>query len=63
MGSFSLMHWLVFLVICAVWIVPLYQILGRIGWPRAVAFVALIPPLAVVVLWAVAFGRWTPTER
>ena len=58
MPSFSLVHWLVVLVIEAVWIIPLYKILGRVGWSRGWVLVALIPPLVLVMFWAIAFGRW-----
>lgn len=62
MGGYSLVHWIILLVVWAAWIVPLYSIMGRIGWSRGWAFVALIPPLAIVVLWAVAFGRWNSVD-
>ena len=62
MGGLSLWHWLIVIIVWAIWIVPLYKILGRIGWSRAWAFAALMPPLAMVVLWSIAFGRWNSVD-
>jgi hypothetical protein len=58
MGSYSLMHWIILLVVWAIWIIPLYKILGRVGWSRGWVFIALLPPFAMVLLWVIAFGRW-----
>ena len=58
MGGFSLIHWIILLMVLAIWVIPLYAILGRIGWSRAWALVAFIPPLSIVLLWCIAFGRW-----
>ena len=62
MGGFSLWHLLLLAFIWAVWIIPLYKILGRIGWSRGWAFVALFPPFAMVLLWCISFGRWNSVE-
>ena len=53
-----------FLIVIAwiVWIVPLYRLLGRVGFKPAWAFVALFPPAGMVALWAVAFSRWKITD-
>jgi len=61
-GGISVWHWLIVIVIYAIWIIPLYRICGRIGWAPAWALVALIPFLGVVLVWAIAFGRWSPSE-
>jgi hypothetical protein len=58
----SLWHLIVLAVIAAIWGIPLYAILGRIGWSRGWTFVALVPPLAMVLLWAIAFGRWNSVD-
>ena len=49
MYAFSIIHWLVLLAVSALWIVPLYHMLGRVGWPRALAFLALFPPAGLVL--------------
>lgn len=58
MGSFSLMHWIIVLVVWAAWMIPLSAILKRIGWSRGWVLVAIFPPLAMILLWAIAFGSW-----
>ena len=63
MGGFTIWHFAIVLVIWAAWVIPLYKIFGRIGWARGLAFIALIPPLAVVLLWCIAFGRWGAVEE
>lgn len=62
MGSFSVFHWVILLVVWAAWMIPLNAILGRIGWSRAWALVALFPPMAMVLLWCIAFGRWNSAD-
>jgi hypothetical protein len=42
-----------------IWIPPLYRLLGRIGWNRAWAFVAVFPPFGMALIWVVAFARWS----
>ncbi len=56
--AFSIVHLLILLLVWAVWIVPLYLILGRIGWSRGWALLALFPPAALILLWCIAFGAW-----
>ncbi|TWT03913.1 hypothetical protein [Reyranella sp. CPCC 100927] len=58
MGSFSLFHWLIVLVVSFLWIFPIWMILQRIGRPGPLALVALIPLLGVVLLWWIALSRW-----
>lgn len=58
----SLPHLIVLALVWAAWGIPLYAIFGRIGWSRAWAFLALIPPLAIVLLWCIAFGRWNSVD-
>lgn len=63
MGSFSVMHWIILLIVWAAWMIPLNSILGRIGWSRAWIIVAIFPPAAMVLLWAIAFGPWNTGYR
>lgn len=58
MVSFSWAYTLFLLGAIILWFVPLHVILGKIGWPRGWAFVAIFPPAAMVLLWCIAFGRW-----
>ena len=58
MGSFSRFHWLIVLIVWVAWIVPLYRILGKVGFAKGWAFLALFPPAGMVILWVIAFSRW-----
>lgn len=62
MGFGSPLHWIILLVVWSIWIIPLYKLLGRIGWSQAWAFVAFVPPLAIVLLWVIAFSRWNSVD-
>jgi hypothetical protein len=52
------LHLVILVVAWVLWIVPLYRILGRIGHSPWWAFVALVPPVGIVVLWVIAFSDW-----
>ena len=63
MYAMSPSHFMIFApVIWAIWIIPLYTLLGRIGLARGWAFVALFPPFGMVLLWVIAFVRWRITD-
>jgi len=62
MASFSWTYSLLLLCAIILWFVPLYTILGKIGWRRGWACVAIFPPAAMVLLWCIAFGRWRSGE-
>lgn len=58
MGSFSIVHVLILLTVAVVWVVPVYHLLGRIGWSRGWTIVSIFPLFALILLWCIAFGRW-----
>jgi hypothetical protein len=58
MGGLSIWHLSILMVLWIAWITPLYKILGRIGFSRGWAFLALFPPAGMVILWVIAFTRW-----
>lgn len=62
MAHLSIWHWEFLPIVWIVWIVPLYKILGRIGFARGWALVALFPPAGMVLLWTIAFIRWRITD-
>ncbi len=62
MSSFSIWHWLFLAVWLAVFIVPLWRIVSKAGFPGAFALLAIIPLLNIVLLWVFAFIKW-PVER
>ncbi|WP_340644429.1 hypothetical protein [Phenylobacterium sp.] len=62
MGSFSIIHWLLVLIILGVIVFPISIILRRAGFSRWWALLALVPFVNWFALWAFALVRW-PTEK
>lgn len=63
MGSFSLLHWMVVLIILTVIFIPFIRILqraGRSGWWILLWFV---PIANVIGLWVFAFSRWPALDK
>jgi len=58
MGSVSLFHWLIVLVVAFVWVFPIWKILQRTGRPGALALLAIVPLIGLVLLWWIALSRW-----
>ena len=56
--AFSIIHWLVILVVGLLWVVPLARICRRVGIGWGWALLGFIPVLGVIALWIVAFSRW-----
>jgi hypothetical protein len=52
MGSFGFIGMLFF---AALLVVPFWRILPRVGLPNWVALFAVFPPVALILLWVVAF--------
>lgn len=49
---------IVWLLLAAVIVVPFWRILPRAGLPSILALLALIPGLALILLWVMALKRW-----
>jgi len=62
MTSFSMWHWLIILAIVFGYIIPLWRILSRIGFPGALSLLFAVPLINIIVLWTVAFTKW-PVEN
>lgn len=58
MGSFSLWHWIIVLLIVAVYGVPMAMIIGRTGHSRWWVIAFFVPIVNVIALWVLAFVRW-----
>ncbi len=54
----SLWHWLIVLFFAFGSMVPTSRILGRIGYPRSLCVLAIIPFLNIFGLWLLAYSRW-----
>ena len=62
MGGFSIWHWTIVGALLALFGVPVWRILNRLGFSGWWAILAFIPWVNVVGLWVIAFIRW-PRDR
>jgi predicted PurR-regulated permease PerM len=58
MGGLSPFHWIIYLLVIAVFIYPIWRILSRIGLPGALALLFVVPLVNLIFLWVVAFIAW-----
>ncbi len=62
MGSFSIWHWAITLVLwslaSAITVVPVWLILRRLGMPGWLSLLSVIPIVGLVALWIMAFSTW-----
>ncbi len=58
-SEFSKSHLLILAFIAGVfWLVPLHRIYGRLGLGKGWTWLALFPPIGMILLWIAAFARW-----
>lgn len=62
MGSMSIWHWLIILLVFSTYIVPVWRIVSKAGYSGVWSFLSFIPVLNLIMLWVFAFSRW-PNER
>jgi hypothetical protein len=58
MHSLGFFHWLVVLIVLAIFGIPACVILRRAGYSPAWALLGLIPGVSVIALWIFAFAKW-----
>jgi ATP/ADP translocase len=58
MGSLGPVHWIIVLFVLATYIVPIAQVLRRVGFSSWLAVLALIPLVNLVLFWVFAFAPW-----
>ena len=63
MGTFSLWHWIVVLVIIAVYVIPAVKIVKKAGYSGWWCVLMLIPVVNLVAYWVFAFARWPSLDR
>jgi hypothetical protein len=61
-ASFSIWHWCIVLFAFGLFVIPLWRIVSRAGFPGAFSLLALIPMVNILMLWVFAFISW-PNER
>lgn len=62
MGTVSFTELLMVLVLAGLYVIPLWRIAGKMGYPGALGVLACIPGINLVVAWILAFREW-PVER
>lgn len=66
MGTFSIIHWLIFAIVFIAWMVPAWRITSKAGFSGAWSLILLVPMVGFVAIWAFAFMKWpieTQAER
>ncbi|WP_241693628.1 hypothetical protein [Caulobacter sp. SSI4214] len=62
MGGIGFIHWIVLITVVALYVVPISQILKRVGYSRWLTLLALIPLVNFICFWIFAFAPW-PRDR
>jgi uncharacterized membrane protein YhaH (DUF805 family) len=63
MGSFSLMHWIVVLLIVLVYAVPTIKIIRKAGFSGWWVLLLLIPLVNIIALWSFAYAKWPALDQ
>lgn len=63
MGSFAIVHWLIFGIVFVSWIVPAWKIASKAGFSGAWSLILLVPMVGFVAIWAFALMKWPIEER
>jgi ATP-dependent protease ClpP protease subunit len=63
MGTFSIWHWLIVLIVMFLPGLPALWVLKRAGKSRWQFLLAVIPLVNVIWLWVFAFSRWLPPSE
>jgi hypothetical protein len=62
MGSFSIWHWLIVLILVLSWVIPVALILRKAGYSAWWVFLSLIPMINVIGIWLFAMAEWPRTK-
>jgi hypothetical protein len=63
MGSFSVWHWLILVIVLAIYIVPAVKIISKAGYSGWWVLVLFIPLVNIIMIWVFAFSRWPVQDR
>jgi uncharacterized membrane protein YhaH (DUF805 family) len=58
MEAMSITHWVIILVILAIYVIPVVKIVQKAGYSGWWCILLFIPVVNVVFLWIFAFARW-----
>lgn len=52
-------EWLILAPIAIfIWVFPLWRIVGKAGYPPVLSLLAIVPLMALLLLWWLALARW-----
>jgi hypothetical protein len=63
MGSLSIWHILILLIVFVGFLLPYGKILSRAGWSGWLCLLMLLPLVNIIFLWTFAYGRWPTLDR
>jgi hypothetical protein len=58
MGSLSIFHLLIVIVLGVLIVVPYWKIFPRAAWSKWMSLLMLIPVVNIIMLWVLAFKKW-----
>jgi len=62
MGTFSVWHWVVVLMMIVGFAWPMWRIVGKTGYHPALSLLSWVPLANILLFWYLAFAKW-PVER
>ena len=62
MGSLSIWHWIIVILILVLYGVPTAKILGRAGHSKWWTIAFFVPLLNIIALWVFAYSRWPAVD-
>lgn len=63
MGSMSIWHLIILLVVIVIYIPPLWRIASKAGYSGAWSILMLVPLLNLVLIWVFAFSSWPAARK
>ena len=58
MGSLSIFHWIILILIVFIYLFPVIKILQKAGYSGWWVLVGFVPLLNIIMLWVFAFASW-----
>jgi uncharacterized membrane protein YhaH (DUF805 family) len=58
LGSFSIFHWLIVIVILALYFIPIIKILQKAGYSGWWCLIVFVPLVNIIMVYVFAFANW-----
>jgi Na+/melibiose symporter-like transporter len=58
LGSFSIFHWLIVIVILAFYFIPIIKILQKAGYSGWWCLIVFVPLVNIIMFYVFAFANW-----